>query len=75
MEKKDSLKKFSIKRGLYFWMKGQIFLLLIVAMLLSNYGSWHYEDENGFIMFIFTSEIVIFLFSFIACLRPKESMN
>ena len=72
MEKNDSLKKCSMKRGFSFWLKGQMFLLFIVAILLLNYRSWHYDWAGGFYSFILTSEIVIFLFSFIACLRPKE---
>ena len=64
-------KRFSIKRGISFFWRSNLFLLFISLILLSNWSKWHYDGLDIFEGFLLFSEVIILLFSLIACLKPR----
>ena len=64
-------KGFSLKRGWPFFWKGNLLLLLMIAVFFINKGSWDYEGGGAVSFFWLQWEIAIIFLSIVACLRPK----
>ena len=65
-------RKFSLKRGFSFFLRGNAVLSIIVIMILSSQSSWNgARGLVAFIMLIVWYEIMIILLSFAACFAPK----
>lgn len=64
-------KKFSLKRGVTFFGKSNLVLLIALLFFFINKSSW--SEQGGSVVFLFTLswEIVILICSFFACFKKK----
>lgn len=65
-------KKFSFKRGISFFTKSNILLLIILAVLYINKSSWGWDGGDSVFLLILQSEMMVILLSMVACLKPRE---
>lgn len=70
--KKESMKRFSLKHGLHFFIKTNIILLSMTVLFFVNKGAWRSVGAEKVMVFIFTFEFLIVLFSIIACINPDQ---
>ncbi|CAH0345441.1 hypothetical protein [Bacillus sp. CECT 9360] len=72
-KKKNSseTKPFSIQRGISFFVKGNVLLIVMLLLFNVNKNSWVEEGGSYVWLFGLQTEVIILLLSFIACLRPK----
>ncbi len=67
----DNQKKFSIKRGFFYYLKGNIFLFLVLLIFLINRNSWSYDGKDYYSSLFLLSELMLIILSVIACLKPR----
>lgn len=71
----DNQKKFSIKRGFFYYLKGNIFLGLVLLIFLMNRNSWGYDGKDYYSSIFWLSEIMLIILSFIVCLKPRTYVD
>jgi predicted CopG family antitoxin len=72
---KETPQPFSFKKGLSFFWKSNIVLLVMVCVLLINQGKWVGEGQEMLVFFILLFEVMIVLLSLFTCFpdKPKKS--
>jgi hypothetical protein len=68
----SEVKKFSIKRGMMFHLKGQIPLLVVVAILCVNMQAWEADGWLEIAVMVIFYEFFLGILSLFACLRPRR---
>lgn len=67
-------KLFLFKRGVPFFIKSNILLIVFVLLLFINKSNWSYDSYLAVEINIFQSEIMILFLSFLACFRRKSAL-
>jgi hypothetical protein len=70
-QKKDKPEPFSIKRGLNFFWKSNLVLLIMSFFILINKSSWVEDGYGTLLLYILISEVMIVLLSFFSCFPKK----
>ena len=68
---KETQKPFSSKKGLSFFWKSNVVLLVMFCVLLINQGKWVGEGQEMLVLFITLFEVMIVLLSLFSCFPDK----
>lgn len=75
MNKQSSLEKgnFSLGRGIRFFLKANILLVLFILIFMVNKTEWKYDGRISVITFTTFAEAFIILLCMIACIKPNRN--
>jgi hypothetical protein len=71
--KKTTPEPFSFKRGVSFFWRSNVVLLIMAIFLLINKGSWVGDGSGTLLLLVLVSEVMIMLLAFFSCFPKKES--
>ncbi|WP_405098032.1 hypothetical protein [Oceanobacillus sp. FSL H7-0719] len=69
----EKRRSFSLGRGIRFFLKANILLVLFILIFMVNKTGWEYDGRISVITFTTFAEAFIILLCMIACIKPNRN--